>query len=148
MGSARVWKHTSFSVSSIMGAWCSMWRTPSIFVRLIRILCLQFHKTHTFYLGMIWTMYLQCTTKCHCQWPLHSKLGKHPQQEVSLYAVCQSISYFPSKVSQSSLTSLWLAQMLLNGMPSSKCSQNIVWTIQPWLQCRDHNSKWYLAGTV
>ena len=24
-----VWKHT-FSASSIMGAWCSMWRTPSI----------------------------------------------------------------------------------------------------------------------
>ena len=40
-------------------------------------------------------MYLQCMTKCHCQWPLHSKLGKYPQQGVSLYAVCQSISYFP-----------------------------------------------------
>ena len=96
---------------------------------------------------MIWAIYLLCTTKCHCQWPLRSKLGKHPQQGVSLYAICR-ISYFPSKASQSSLTSLWFAQMLLNGMPSSKCSQRIVWTIQPWLQCRDHMSKWYLAGTV
>ena len=38
---------------------------------------------------------MQCMTKCHCQWPLCSKLGKDPQQGVSLYAVCQSISYFP-----------------------------------------------------
>ena len=60
---------------------------------------------------------------------------------------CMSSFIFP-KASQSSLTSLWLAQMPLNGMPSSKCSQRSVWTIQPWLQCRDHMSKWYLAGTV
>ena len=29
-------------------------------------------------------MYLQCMTKCHCQWPLHSKLGKYPQQGASI----------------------------------------------------------------
>ena len=51
-------------------------------------------KDRHFFLGMISVMYLQCMTKCHCQWPLRSKLGKHPQQGVSLYAVCP-VSYFP-----------------------------------------------------
>ena len=40
-----------------------------------------------------------------------------------------SFTIFP-KASQSSLTSLWLAQMPLNGMPSSKCSRRIVWSEQ------------------
>ena len=63
--------------------------------------------------------------------------------------VCCTSSYFIfPKAGQSPLTSLWLAQMPLNGMPSSKCSRRIVWTNQPWLQCRDHMSKWYLAGTM
>ena len=66
----------------------------------------------------------------------------------SVNVCCMSNDFIFPKASQSSLTSLWLAQMPLNGMPSSKCSRRIVWTEQPWLQCRDHMSKWYLAGTV
>ena len=48
----------------------------------------------------------------------------------SVTVCCMSNCFIFPKASQSSLTSLWLARMPLNGMPSSKCSQRIVWSEQ------------------